>query len=237
MSDHLAEDSSPSDGATPPSAPTPTPTGYITATGLTLATSRGPVFEDVSFGFDKGALAVLGGPSGSGRSALLLALAGRMRGLTGSLRVAGFDGGTQSRQIRDATSLARVAQLIDLEPQLTVADSITERALIDAVPTERGAAIFAHAEKILDREFDRTLLVDDLPALDRTLLAVAVASIRPAHVLLLDDADDRLDLADQRRLWAALQRVTDTGVTVVATALETAAVPASAVVHALPHRS
>lgn len=211
--------------------------GYITGTALTLITRHGPVFADLDFSFPKGALAIINGHSGGGRSALLLALAGRMRGVTGTLRVAGFDAANQGKQIRDTTSIARISHLIDLEPQLTVADSITERALSDALPSARGVAAFHHAETILDRTFDRDLLVDDLSALDRTLLAVAVASMRPAHVLLLDDADSRLDLSDQRLLMAALLRVTDTGVTVVASALETAAVPPSAVVYAMPPRA
>lgn len=224
--------------------------GYISATRLGLATKHGPVFSDLSFSFAKGALAVFAGASGSGRSALLLAIGGRMRGLTGSLRVAGFDGtsqtstnqtrqtrNSQTRQIRDTTSIARVAGLVDLEGQLTVADSITERSLIDALPGLRSAGVFEHAEKILDRRFDRKLLVDDLSALDRTLLAVALATLRPAHVLLLDDADLQLSLADERLLMAALQRVTDTGVTVVATALGTEAVPPDAAVFTLPARN
>jgi ABC-type multidrug transport system ATPase subunit len=211
--------------------------GYLTATGLSLATGHGPVFSDVSFSFDKGSLAVIAGPSGSGRSALLLAIGGRMRGLTGTLRVAGFDGTSQTREIRTATSIARIAHLVDLEGQLTVADSLTERALIDDLPGPRSAAVFEHAETILDRSFDRTLLVDDLSALDRTLLAVALATLRPAHVLLLDDADQQLSLADEKRLMAALQRVTDTGTTVVATVLGTEAVPPDAAVLALPFHS
>ncbi|MET1007579.1 MAG: ATP-binding cassette domain-containing protein [Propionibacteriaceae bacterium] len=220
-----------------PSAETAEPVDYITATGLGLATRHGPVFSDLSFSFPKAALAVLHGPSGSGRSALLLAIGGRMRGLTGSLRVAGFDGANQTKQIRQATSIARISGLVDLEPQLTVRDTIVERALIDNVKDARAAAVFAHAETILDRTFDRTLLVDDLTALDRTLLAVALATLRPAHVLLLDDADAQLDLADQRELMAALRRVTDTGITVVASTLEHEAVPPGAVTFALLPRT
>lgn len=201
---------------------------YVSATGLGLATSSGPVFADVSFSFAKGSLAVLAGPSGSGRSALLLAIGGRMRGLTGSLRVAGFDGLTQARQIRATASVARVAHLVDLEGQLTVADSITERALTDGLPGRRSEGVFQHAETILDRTFDRAALVDGLSALDRTLLAVALAGMRPAHLLLLDDADLQLDLADSRQVMAALLRLTDTGVTVVATTLGTDAVPPAA---------
>jgi ABC-2 type transport system ATP-binding protein len=209
---------------------------YIRATGLGLATGHGPVFSDLSFSFSQGRLGVVAGESGTGRSALLLALGGRMRGLTGSLRVAGFDGSNQSKEIRATVSLARISGLVDLEGQLSVGDSITERALTDALSVPRSSAVFGHAETILDRTFDRGLLVDDLSALDRTLLAVALACMRPAHVLLLDDADRQLGLADQRLVMAALQRVTETGITVVTSTLATDAVPAEASVYPMPTR-
>jgi len=201
---------------------------FISASGLGLATRQGPAFSNLSFDIAKGALAVFSGPAGSGRSALLLAIAGRMRKLTGSLWVAGLDAIGQSKEVRRTVSLARISGLVDLEGQLTVTDSFTERALMDAVPETRAAAVFGHAETILDVTFDRRRLVDDLPALDRTLLAVALATLRPAHVLVLDDADLGLALADQHRLMAALQRVTDTGITVVASTIVTEAVPATA---------
>lgn len=203
---------------------------YVFADALGLATSSGPVFANVSFSFEKGSLAVLAGPSGSGRSALLLAIGGRMRGLTGLLGVAGFDGITQTRQIRATASIARAAHLVDLEGQLSVADSITERALTDGLPGRRSLGVFEHAETLMDRTFDRGALVDELSALDRTLLAVALAGMRPAHLLLLDDADLQLDLADSRQVMAALLRLTDTGITVVASTLGTDAVPPAATI-------
>jgi ATPase subunit of ABC transporter with duplicated ATPase domains len=53
---------------------------YIAATGLGLATGHGPVFSDLSFSFPQGGLAVVAGESGTGRSALLLAIGGRRSG-------------------------------------------------------------------------------------------------------------------------------------------------------------
>ena len=229
---------------TPQSEPTahandqhPDPDRYISADELGLRTPHGDVFAGLTFAIPRGSLAVVAGPSGSGRSAALLALGGRMRGLTGSLRVAGFDGLTETRQIRATTSIARIAHLVDLEGQLTVGDSVTERALTDAVPAPRATAVLEHAETILGAEFERGLLVDDLSAVDRTLLAVALATLRPAHILLLDDADLQLSLVDQRRVMAALLRLTDTGITVVASTLGTDAVPAEATVVPLVRHS
>lgn len=209
----------------------------VLATRLSLANRGRAVFTDVTFSVDQGCLVAITGPAGSGRSSLLLAIGGRMRGLTGTLQVAGHDAGNQSRHIRRCVSLARIGRLVDVEGQLTVADSITERALTDAVPTARAGEAFRRAEDLLDLTFERRALVDDLPALDRTLLAVALATLRPAQVVLLDDAGAALDLADHRLLMAALLRLTESNVTVVASTLDTEALPPSAATYALPARS
>ena len=210
---------------------------YVEATGLSLETRTGPVFTDVTFALPRGGLSLVAGRSGTGRSALLLALAGRMRGLTGTLRVAGFDSASQSKQIRTNVAVARIARLVDLEGQLTVGDCITERALTDAVKPDRATGVFTHAERILDHAFDRGLLVDELPALDRTLLSVALATLRPAHVIVLDDADRGLTSDELVTLLDALARLAETGVTVIASVLDASHAPATATVVPLLHPS
>lgn len=206
---------------------------YVRAHRLGLATRDGTVFADVSLSFDQGRLGVIHGPSGTGRSAVLLGLAGRMRGLTGDLTVAGINAITEPKRLRKITSIARISSLIDLEGQLTVADSLIERSLIDGVRPERSEVVFAHAEKILDCTFPRHALVDELGALERTLLAVALATLRPAHVLLLDDSERGLGQRDHMTLVSALLRLTETGVTMIISSLEPPGDPA-AQTYALP---
>ena len=67
-----------------------------------------------------GQLVVVQGRSGSGRSSLLLAVAGRMKGLArrGDLRRS--EPVDQPGRIAARVSVARISGLIDLEPQLTV---------------------------------------------------------------------------------------------------------------------
>lgn len=199
---------------------------YVSSHRLGLATREGTVFSEVSLSFDQGALGVIQGPSGSGRSSLLLALAGRMRGLTGSLTVAGIDGIREAKRLRQITSIARIGSLIDIEGQLTVGDSLVERALIDGIKPDRAEQIFGHATTILDCDLPRHDLVDELGALQRTQLSVALASLRPAHLLLLDDAERGLSRADQAELLASLQRLTDTGVTLIISSVEDHPAPA-----------
>jgi ABC-2 type transport system ATP-binding protein len=205
----------------------------ILAEGLGLATKTGPVFADLTFTVPRGRLSVVVGPSGSGRSALLLAVSGRMRGLTGSVRLGQHAAGSRSRDLRRRTAIARLANLVGPEGQLTVGESMVERALIDGVQAGDADAAVAEAEAVFDLAFDRDVLVDQLPAYEQSLLAVALAMVRPADLILLDDADASLDVAEQTRLLAALSRLSGTGRTVITTTTEAAAVPADATVIAL----
>jgi ABC-type multidrug transport system ATPase subunit len=195
---------------------------------LGLATRNGPVFADVTFTIERNALTVVVGRSGSGRSALLLAATGRMRGLIGAVRLGSRQ--TRPRALRAVTSVARLATLVLPEGQLSVGESVVERALIDGAASADAHRAMATAEEVLEVSFDRSRLVDDLDAYDRALLCVALATIRPAELVVLDDADRGLDLDDQRRLLAALSRLAADGPAVLASTTELAAVPAAAAV-------
>jgi ABC-type multidrug transport system ATPase subunit len=69
--------------------PTDDESPHIETHDLSLVTWEGPVYSGVDPSFRRGRLAAVVGRSGSGRSALLLTLAGRIRGWTGRCRVAG----------------------------------------------------------------------------------------------------------------------------------------------------
>lgn len=200
-------------------------TPYIETHGLSLRTKEGPVFTDVDLAFPRDRLAAVVGRSGSGRSALLLTLAGRMRGWTGSVKVAGYDAATQTKLLRDRTSVARIADLVVLEPRLTVAESITERALIDGMQLGRAGARFEASCERLGVEFDRRTLVDKLSALDQTRLAVALATMRPAEVVFLDEAQRGLDAEQVSDLMAGLVRLVEAKTLVVVAVLDAGVLP------------
>lgn len=206
----------------------------IEASRLSLITREGPVFSDLDFSVPRGGLGVIAGPSGSGRSALLLTLAGRMRGWTGALRVAGHDAARESRAVRRISSVARIGTMIDLEPRHTVAETITERALIDSVPPRTAAATVRGAAADLGLALDDGTLVDRLPAIDRTVLTVLLATVRPAELVIIDDVDRGLDPDEQRRLWTTLETLTTDQTTVIASTVHPEAAPGGARLILLP---
>ena len=217
--------------------PTDDDSPYIETHDLSLVTREGPVYSGVELSFRRGRLAAVVGRSGSGRSALLLTLAGRMRGWTGRCRVAGYDAATQTATLRDRSSLARISDLVDLEPRLTVAESITERALIDAMPLQRAGERFdASCAALGDPGFPRKTLVGELSSLDQTLLAVALATLRPAELVFLDQAERGLDGQQLEQLMTGLVGLVASGTCVVVSVLDVAALPDGADSYTLSER-
>lgn len=207
------------------------PAPVVSAQHLGLLGPEGPVFTDVSLAAQSGRLTVLVGPGGSGRSSLLLALCGRMRDCTGLVRWQGrpVRTGRDLRALRRATSVARISTLVLPEARLTVAQSVVERALLDGVGPADAERAFAVAEDLLDVHLDRATVTERLTAYERTGLSIALALVRPADLVVLDDLDADLDLTDQRRFADGLVRVASHGPAVLASTTEPASVPTEAV--------
>lgn len=201
-------------------APAAPPLTYmIAATGLEAQSATGSVFRNVSFDCRPGALVAVVGPPGSGRSGLLLALTGRLRPTAGSLYVAGYDAcGSRgdADAIREQTTLARLGSLIGPEPEFSVAIAVEERCLLEDVSIEEGRAAFADICAILELSIDHDAIIATLDAMSRTKLAVALACVAPTSLVALDDIDAGVHDIAEHRLWRSLRRLSDLGVTVVA---------------------
>jgi ABC-2 type transport system ATP-binding protein len=169
-------------------------TNVVSAVKLGVRTRRGWVFRDVDAQVGRGELVVVTGPSGSGRTSLLLALAGRFRTTHGTL----------TRHGRAA--LAYVPGVTDPEPNLTVAEHLEEHRLL----TGRAGPV-----QTADRRLAR-----DLSILDRHLLGLALARLDEPDVIFVDDADTGLSGAERDRLWAELRTLADDGIAVVAACRE-----------------
>jgi ABC-type multidrug transport system ATPase subunit len=185
----------------------------IEATGLGLRTRHGWVYRDVDLSVPAGAVAAVAGPSGSGRTMLLLTLAGRAKPSTGELRVAGA---TSRADIRRHVTVARATGAVELDPDLTVGDSRREAGLLFYGTDLVGA------EDLVGLDVDSGTAVGDLAADDRALFALALAAAARPAALVLDDVDLHTGPDQQRRIWAALAAVAGTGIAVVASTTDPA---------------
>jgi ABC-2 type transport system ATP-binding protein len=211
----------------------------VSADGYGLKGPRGWAFRNVTFEAPPGGLVAIEGPSGSGRTCLLLALTGRMRATEGHAEVAGHRLPKALTAVRRISGIGPVAGVAELDPSLTVGEHLRERSLLqrrfDGSPRallrprrERAAEDRARAEAALaaaglDLETlpkgPRTY-VRDLERLEALRLGVALAMIGRPRVLGVDDADHKLSAEDRGAAWAALRSIADAGTTVLAVCTE-----------------
>ncbi|MFI8323012.1 ATP-binding cassette domain-containing protein [Streptomyces sp. NPDC085529] len=207
--------------------------------GLGLKGPRGWAFRDVSFRAGAGSLVALEGPSGTGRTCLLLALTGRMKTAEGHAEVGGLPLPRRMAAVRRVAALGQVPGVSELDPSLTVAEHLRERALLQRRfdgsvrallrrPGTRAAEARARIDEALAAagldlaalpKGERTS-VRDLERLEALRLSIALALMGRPRLLGVDDTDLKLSDADRADAWALLRSVAAAGTTVLAVCSE-----------------
>ncbi|MFD9120324.1 ATP-binding cassette domain-containing protein [Streptomyces bottropensis] len=211
----------------------------VGAEGFGLKGPRGWAFRGVGFDAEAGSLIAVEGPSGSGRTCLLLALTGRMKPSEGHATIGSLRLPKRMAAVRRVSALAHVPGVTDLDPALTVGEHLRERALLQRrfdgslrgllrSRTERAAEAKGRIEAALtaaglDREAlpkgSRTA-VRDLERMEALRLSVALALVGRPRLLGVDDTDLKLSGAERAQVWALLRSLTESGITVVAVCSE-----------------
>ncbi|MET7620269.1 ATP-binding cassette domain-containing protein [Streptomyces sp. NPDC005408] len=207
----------------------------VTAEGFGLKGPRGWAFRSVNIEAEPGSLIAIEGPSGSGRTCLLLALTGRMRPAEGRAEVGGLALPRKMAAVRRISALGPVPGVSELDPALTVAEHLRERALLQRrfdsslrallrPRAERTAEARSRIDKALEAagldlaalpKEERTA-VRDLERLEALRLSVALALIGRPRLLAVDDTDLKLSDTDRAEAWKLLRSVADAGTTVLA---------------------
>ncbi|WP_433328565.1 ATP-binding cassette domain-containing protein [Spirillospora sp. CA-294931] len=211
----------------------------VEAEGLSLRGSRGWVYRDVDLDVPPAALAAVGGIAGTGRTALLLTLGGRMKPTSGTASVGPHRLPDELRAVQRVASLGVVAGVTDLDPRLTVGEHVSEaldlREGIFGRWRGRGERIRAALGRV-GLAVDPKTLAEDLAPDEAVLLGAALGLVGDPGLLLLDDVDEGLPLDRQRAMWRGLHALAAGGVTVIATCHDPA--PAEGLARIVPlHRS
>ncbi|MEU3219244.1 ATP-binding cassette domain-containing protein [Streptomyces sp. NPDC006971] len=212
------------------------PHGAAVAAGdFGLKGPRGWVFRGVDIEAGPGSLVAIEGPSGSGRTCLLLALTGRMRPTEGQAKVGGLRLPRKMAAVRRISALGQVPGVNELDPAFTVAEHLREQALLRhrydgslrallRPRAERVAAARGRIDAALDAagldpaalpKGERTS-VRDLERLEALRLSIALALIGRPRLLAVDDTDLKLSDAERAQAWELLRSVADGGTTVLA---------------------
>ncbi|MFI9805210.1 ATP-binding cassette domain-containing protein [Streptomyces sp. NPDC052301] len=208
---------------------------HVTAEGLGLRGPRGWAFSGITFDAEPGSLIAIEGPSGSGRTSLLLALTGRMKPTQGVATVGEFKLPRHMAGLRRVAAVAAVAGVTDLEPALTVGEHLRERSLLQR---RFGDSLREVLRPRAQRRHEARLRVDaalaaagldletlpkgsrtavrDLERIQELRLSLALALLGRPRLLGVDDIDVKLSDAERAQVWDQLRSLTRAGTTVVA---------------------
>ncbi|QIY55063.1 ATP-binding cassette domain-containing protein [Streptomyces sp. RPA4-5] len=211
----------------------------VTAAGFGVKGPRGWAFRNIDFTAAPGSLIAVQGPSGSGRTCLLLALTGRMKSAAGTAEVGGLPLPKKKAAVRSVTALAHVPGVAELDPALTVGEHLRERALLQG---RFGASLRALLKPRRERRAAARALVDtaltaagldleslpkgirtsvrDLERLEALRLSVALALIGGPRLLAVDDTDLKLSDDERGAAWKMLHGLAAAGTTVLAVCSE-----------------
>lgn len=179
----------------------------LQATGLEAEGREGRIFGPLDLTLHEGEVCLVHGEQGSGKSSLLLALVGRLRESHGTLLIDGIDAMANPREAMARTTVARIGDYVVPEDRLTLRESIYERCFIDGIPVANGAKRMDQLERLLGFRFDRSMEMAQFTPLERTVASVLLALLRPARVVVLDDADVLVPHEQLGLMFELLRRV------------------------------
>ncbi|MEV7525982.1 ATP-binding cassette domain-containing protein [Streptomyces sp. NPDC091371] len=211
----------------------------VKAENFGLKGPRGWAFRGIGVDAAPGSLIAVEGPSGSGRTCLLLALTGRMKATEGHAETGGHRLPKRMTAVRRIAALGPVNGVNELDQALTVAEQLREGALLQRryegsvrallrPREERSAATAARIDAALAAAgLDLATLpkgartsVRDLERLESVRLSVAIALLGAPRLLALDDLDLKLSDAEREQAWALLRGIAAAGTTVLAVCSE-----------------
>ncbi|WP_133161179.1 ATP-binding cassette domain-containing protein [Microterricola pindariensis] len=188
----------------------------VRAEELALNAGRGRVYGPFSAEIGDG-LTVISGQAGSGRTSLLLTLAGRMKASSGSLTVLGRELPRKARAVQKETAIAGFHDIDTLEESVTIGAAIRERQAwlspwwrnipraddatvrrvclpVFGAPGEPGATPLPTA----------ATLVWDLDETQTALFRTALALMSGPRILFFDQVEQLQSPSARSVLWARL---------------------------------
>jgi ABC-type Mn2+/Zn2+ transport system ATPase subunit len=193
---------------------TPADTSALVVRHLTVAYERARALEDISFSVAAGERVAVVGPNGAGKSTLLKAIVGLIRPTSGTIQVAGHV----------HTQCSEVAYV----PQRAQVDWSFPVNVWDVVMLGRAGHIGLfrsagrHDREIVARSLEMVRMTDlarrqigELSGGQQQRVFIARALAQEAHVLLLDEPVNGLDVRAQEEVHTIVHDVHEAGVTVL----------------------
>ena len=160
------------------------------ARSLELKTPLGSPYSGINFDIRKGQVFALRGRSGSGKTALLLTIAGRMLPTKGQLQVLGYKPPFGAHKIQKRVGLAFFEDLNELDDAQRVRRAVAAEFELHNRKPEKNAVADYLADWHLDDVADKR--VSELDAQMLVRLGVALAWVGHPDIIVVDDIETGL---------------------------------------------
>ncbi len=192
---------------------------YLSAQDLELRTLLGFAYRGVTVDAHKGEVVAVRGRNGSGKTALLLTLSGRMKATGGTLTVGGFSLPKQRAKVERHIGLGLFNGLNDLQDSLTASYAVSAELQLRGCKANRETVQAYLAD--WDLADIANVRVKDLTSQQLAQLGIALAFIGDPDAVVIDDVEDQLTMAQSEGLMNTLLALSrERGVAVVVGVVE-----------------
>ncbi|MEU2891135.1 ABC transporter ATP-binding protein [Streptomyces albidoflavus] len=164
--------------------------------------------QDVSFCVEEGEIFGIIGPNGAGKTTTVESVAGLRRPDSGSVSVLGLDPVTERAEVRERLGVQ--LQESRLPDAITVAEALELYGSFYRKPADQGELM-----ELLGLGEQRKTRYKVLSGGQKQRLSIALALVGGPKVAILDELTTGLDPQARRDTWSLVERVRETGVTVL----------------------
>jgi len=193
----------------------PSPGGALTIEGLSVGYGKIPVLRDFSLAIPAGEVVALVGPNGAGKSTLVKAISGLLRPTAGRIELDGRDlRALRPHQVARAGAI-QVPETRDIFGGMTVWENL--KVAFDNLDEtgDEGEAlgrVFELFPILADR---RAQLAGNLSGGQQQMLAIARALLGKPRILMLDEPSLGLAAVIIESIFAALETLRESGITIL----------------------
>lgn len=177
----------------------------IQGKNISLKNGREKVLENLDFEFPEGQITALYGPTGSGKTVLLLIFAGLMKPSSGELMIDGLNVVKKPRVARRQIGLGIIPGFSPMLAKLTLKENLLLHARTLKVEHPMGRV--QELLKWLQVEEYAHALAEDLTAFVCAKASLALALLTDPSTLLLDEPEYRLTSEETEMIWGFLKEL------------------------------
>lgn len=164
--------------------------------------------EDVSFTVEEGEIFGIIGPNGAGKTTTVESIAGLRAPDSGSISVLGLDPITDRAEVRERLGVQ--LQESSFQDAITVAEALELYSSLYRDPVD-----WRELMELLGLTAKRTTQYKALSGGQKQRLSIALALVGNPKIAILDELTTGLDPQARRETWSLIERVRDTGVTIL----------------------